>query len=81
MFLCCKYCLFIEGGVEMAPDHNMTDNFRSYMDHLSHLSPDQDSRSSPWQRPSNGNNAVDMCSSDESVDENSPTAQTVTEGT
>lgn len=64
-----------DGGVEMTADRNMTDNFRSYMDHLSHLSPEQESGpgTSPWQRPSNSDNAVDMCSSDESVDSNRAT--------
>lgn len=69
------FVYFTDGGVEMTADRNMTDNFRSYMDHLSHLSPEQESGpgTSPWQRPSNSDNAVDMCSSDESVDSNRAT--------
>lgn len=69
------FLYFTDGGVEIAADRNMTDNFRSYMDHLSHLSPEQESSpgTSPWQRPSNSDNPVDMCSSDESVDSNRAT--------
>ncbi|XP_062585308.1 E3 ubiquitin-protein ligase Arkadia-like [Saccostrea cucullata] len=63
-----------DGAVDLAVDRNMTDNFRSYMDHLSHLSPDQESNASPWQRPNNDPNTVDMCSSsDESLDGNQST--------